>query len=199
MNNSPTILQAKTGAEPCSDALGENASVDTGNPDVRIPVKIPAKGRVEKPEEKNTAGAGNPDIQVPERFKRKEGLRVWDKEGEEDAEERDAEKAERVDNGGNEEEDNPDLGERWPFDSRGDTTRGLDSPTKPDLRHVPGGTCLQQKSENSSNVDSTSTLSAPPRTYDSMSTSPKVPGIYSLTKLQEAALGFENPEVETPS
>ncbi|KAJ1081440.1 hypothetical protein NDU88_001622 [Pleurodeles waltl] len=145
VNNSPTTLQAKTGAEPRSDALGENASVDTRNPDVRLPVKIPAEGRAEKPEEKNTAGDRNPDIRVPERFKRKEGLRVRDKEGEEDAEERDAEKAEHVDNGGNKEEDDPDLGERRPFDSRGDTTRGLDSPTKPDLRHVPGGTWLQQK------------------------------------------------------
>ncbi|KAJ1142953.1 hypothetical protein NDU88_009265 [Pleurodeles waltl] len=144
VNNSPTTLQAKAGAEPPSDALEKTASVETGNLDIQIPVTIPADGRAGKPEEENTAGTWNPDIWVPERLKRNEGLRVRDAEGEEDAEKQEAEKAERVENGGNEEKDDPDLGERWPFDSWGDTTRGQDSPTKPDLRHVPGGTWLQQ-------------------------------------------------------
>ncbi|KAJ1202412.1 hypothetical protein NDU88_006212 [Pleurodeles waltl] len=143
VNNSPTTLSAKAGAEPRSNTLGKTASLETGNPDVWIPVTIPADVRAGKPEEENTAGAGNPDIWVPEKLKREEGLRVSDAEEEEEAEEQGAEKAERIETGGNEEED--DLGERWPFDSQGDTTRGQDNPTKPDLRHVPGGTWLQQK------------------------------------------------------
>ncbi|KAJ1141310.1 hypothetical protein NDU88_007643 [Pleurodeles waltl] len=64
VNNSPTTLPAKAGAEPRSDTLGKTASLETGNLDVRIPVTIPADGRAGKPEEKNTASAGNPDIKV---------------------------------------------------------------------------------------------------------------------------------------
>ncbi|KAJ1171844.1 hypothetical protein NDU88_003702 [Pleurodeles waltl] len=145
VNNSPTTLHAKAGAEPRSDALGETNSDETGNPDVRVPVNVPAEGSgAEKTEEEKTAGAGDPDIRVPERLKRKEGLFARDAEGEEDAKEREAGKAEQTDNGGNEEENELYIGEWRPFDSREDTTRGQDSPTKPELRHVPRGTWLQQ-------------------------------------------------------
>ncbi|KAJ1213433.1 hypothetical protein NDU88_001070 [Pleurodeles waltl] len=142
VNNSPTKLPAKAGAELRSDTLGKTASLETGNPDVQIPMILPEDGRTEKPEEKNTVGTGNPDIRVPKKLKREEGLHVGDAEDEEEAEERGSEKAERLETGEDEEKD--ERGERRLFDSQRDTTRGQDSPTKPDLRHVPEGTWLQQ-------------------------------------------------------
>ncbi|KAJ1099852.1 hypothetical protein NDU88_004947 [Pleurodeles waltl] len=61
VNNSPTTLHAEAGAELRSDALSETASDETGNPDVQVPVNVPAEGRrAEKTEEEKTAGAGNP-------------------------------------------------------------------------------------------------------------------------------------------
>ncbi|KAJ1079590.1 hypothetical protein NDU88_000152 [Pleurodeles waltl] len=139
-----TTLHAKAGAELHSETPGKTTAVETGNPDVRVPENVPAEGRAETTEEENTAGAGNPDIRVPEKLKRKEGLRAGKAEGEEDTRELDAEEARQTDHGGNEEENDPYIEERQPFDSRENTTRGQDSPTKPELRHVPRGTWLQQ-------------------------------------------------------
>ncbi|KAJ1191348.1 hypothetical protein NDU88_000664 [Pleurodeles waltl] len=145
VKNFPATLHVEARAEPRSEALCETASVETGNPDILISVNVPDEGRrAEQTEEEKTAGAGNPDIRVSERLKRKEGLRAQGAEGEEDAKEREAGNAEQIDNGGNEEENDPYIAERRPFDGQEDISRGQDSPNKPELRHVHGGTWLQQ-------------------------------------------------------
>ncbi|KAJ1170928.1 hypothetical protein NDU88_002799 [Pleurodeles waltl] len=134
----PATLHAEAGAEPRSEALGETTFVETGNPDIRIPVNVPAEGRrVGQTEEKKTAGAENPGIRVPARLKSKERLRAQEVEEEEDAKEREAGIAEQIDHGGNEEEKDPYLGERQPFGGGEDISKGQDSPNKPELRHVP--------------------------------------------------------------
>ncbi|KAJ1189438.1 hypothetical protein NDU88_006183 [Pleurodeles waltl] len=135
VNNSPTTLHAKDGAEPHSKSLDESTYGNIRNPDARIPGNVPVEGRTETTEEENTAGAGNPDIRVPEKVKRKKGLHARGAEGEEDAKERDAGKTRQTDNGETEEEEDiPYREESQPFDYRRNSTRGQDSPTKPELQ-----------------------------------------------------------------
>ncbi|KAJ1189341.1 hypothetical protein NDU88_006089 [Pleurodeles waltl] len=141
---------SEAGAEPRSEALGETMYIENGNPDIRIPVYVPDKGRrAGHTGENKTANARNQDIRVPERLKSKERLHAEVAEEEDGAKEHETEIAEQLDHGGNEEEKGPYLGERRPFDGREDISKGQDSPNKPKLRHVPGGTWLQQQTASS--------------------------------------------------
>ncbi|KAJ1201576.1 hypothetical protein NDU88_005384 [Pleurodeles waltl] len=106
---------------------------------MRIPVHVPDKGRrAGHTREKKT--------QTPERLKSKERIHAARAEEEEDAKEQETEIAEQLNHGGNEEEKDPYLGERWPFNGWEDIAKGQDSPNKPELPHVPGETWLQQHS-----------------------------------------------------
>ncbi|KAJ1081341.1 hypothetical protein NDU88_001523 [Pleurodeles waltl] len=82
---------------------------------------------------------GNPDIQVPVVIERDNGLHTLRALRTEDAEEEDAEKGGRRQNPSRrpqeEEQKNP---------SPGDTTTGKEGPEERKLRHVPGGTWLNQ-------------------------------------------------------
>ncbi|KAJ1181062.1 hypothetical protein NDU88_006273 [Pleurodeles waltl] len=128
---------AESRAEQRSGGLAETESTETGNPDIRIPENLPAKGRrAERAEEGKTAGAWNSHIRVPETLKSKEGLRAWRAEREEDAEGRGAENIEKGDSGGDEGTNDPYLGERLTFTGREDTSEGQDGPKKPEVRHV---------------------------------------------------------------
>ncbi|KAJ1097617.1 hypothetical protein NDU88_002734 [Pleurodeles waltl] len=132
-------------------ATNEDKTLKNGNPDIRIPIDLPVEEQ--KPqhrEEKEVAvNARNPDIRVPKSVKREEGLCVARIEEEKDAEEEDAEegRTEIVDREDNEEDKNNSdlhLGSTEPGHTRETPTEGLDSPKRPELRHVPGGTWLKQ-------------------------------------------------------
>ncbi|KAJ1169673.1 hypothetical protein NDU88_001564 [Pleurodeles waltl] len=111
-----------------------------GNPEERIPDPLPAI----QGEEDASAITGNRDIRVPEGLERDNGLKVQRALFIETAEGDDLEKgdAERRGRTPNQSRRTQEKAQRSP--SPGDTTMGKEGPEGRELRHVPGGTWLNQ-------------------------------------------------------
>ncbi|KAJ1099565.1 hypothetical protein NDU88_004665 [Pleurodeles waltl] len=117
-------------SEPC-----DSDHNDIGNRDGRIPHSVPKHHG----DEDAIAVTGNPDIRVPDIVKRDNRLRAQGALGAEDAEEDAVEKRGRkpVPSGRPEEEEEKNS-------STGDVATGKEGPEERELRHVPGGTWLNQ-------------------------------------------------------
>ncbi|KAJ1110094.1 hypothetical protein NDU88_007449 [Pleurodeles waltl] len=121
--------------EPC-----ERDNEDIGNPDEWIPDPLPEIHG----DEHESAVTGNPDIRVPEVIEIDNGIHARrsliteDEEGE-DAKEEDAEKRGRMPNPSRRTQE-----EEQKKPSPGDTTTGKEGQEERELRHVPGGTWLNQ-------------------------------------------------------
>ncbi|KAJ1183933.1 hypothetical protein NDU88_000743 [Pleurodeles waltl] len=131
----PATSRAKSGTEsrfsyPCDERDG------VGNPSGRIPE--PLQGRQDDVDAIGVTG--NPDIRVPKGMKRDEGLRVTRVPGKEDA----GGDMERGGEGNQEEEERTPTEKPKTFSVKDTTTNGEATEGR-ELRHVPGGTWLNQK------------------------------------------------------
>ncbi|KAJ1108486.1 hypothetical protein NDU88_005862 [Pleurodeles waltl] len=130
-----TISEVKSGTESRFSEPCDSDHNDIGNPDGRIPDSVPEHHGGEDA----IAVTGNPDIRVPDVMKRDNRLQARGALGAEDAKEDAVEKRGRklVPSGRLEEEEEKNS-------STGDVATGKEGLEERELRHVPGGTWLNQ-------------------------------------------------------